>query len=185
MFKRYLAATAATIALGLGSANAALIEDEVFDGAELGFGQVLNGSDMFQFLLRNLSTDSLDILVEISASGDLDNLENIRVGLGIGDDVEDNDGTFEDATESLTVVPRDMGDPQRGSAFFLFEDFTTEEAFSVYVAGAEEFDGPTPFTVSIFAEGSNPDLNEIPVPGAALLLGTALAGFGIARRRKV
>lgn len=179
--KNLLISTAAAAALSLGIGNAAVQTGTVFTGSSLGFAQILNSTDDFEFEIDVIATEPLDILVEVSATGFLADLDNITTG--IGDVFETVDSVDGSDFEGLNIVPRGTNSA-RGAAFYLFENFTSSEAFSIFVLGDGTFSADTPFTVSIFATASDDIVGEVPVPAAGLLLATAMGGFAVARRKK-
>ncbi|MEE4210793.1 MAG: VPLPA-CTERM sorting domain-containing protein [Parvularcula sp.] len=70
-----------------------------------------------------------------------------------------------------------------------FEEFVTASTFSVAFAlidgdGEEIEDVTASFSLNIQAFNENPNVDEVPIPPAGLLLLTAVGGMTVARRRK-
>jgi hypothetical protein len=116
----------------------------------------------------------------VSASGTGDEAELMRILVTVEGD------TFE------FEAPLNSNSPGGGgtdAGAINFEEFATSSAFSIAFQlidgeGDEVEDVTASFSLDIKAEGDNPQIGEVPIPPAGLLLFSAVGGMAIARRRK-
>jgi hypothetical protein len=177
---RKLLSAVAAAAFAAGSANAAFVVDvdEPFIGSQTGeagvfYDQDFNNETEFRYDVTSAPNTEFD--VTFSSDGDRNVLERIRVAIGTASD------SFSDF-ENMTFMPEIT---DIGTFSVMFDEFTgLQEDFSVFV---QILNGPEvnqSFSLNIFAKSSVPVGSEIPVPGAGILLATAVGGFAMARRRR-
>ncbi|MCQ8184530.1 PEP-CTERM sorting domain-containing protein [Parvularcula maris] len=178
MFKQIVAAAAA-LGVMSGAANAAFIDGmdvgetgpfDLFVGNTFNDTGFLFGSEgeqtiQYDFVPNAIGGGALNFDVSFSATAASGLLEVLLVsanGTSSALDIEEG-GSVDSGTIN-------------------FDDFNTADAFSVIVtAGA--FTGTIPFTLTVVAGESTAD-QVVPVPGAGILLATAIGGFAAARRRR-
>jgi hypothetical protein len=183
MFKKFVAAAAA-LGVMSGAANAAvLFQGNSIDGTA-------QGSGPFTLFLGNTFNSSTTLTGEEGEQTvTFDFIPSAIGGGALNFDVSfaatAADGLLEfllvDANGTASALEIEDGGAV-DSGFINFADFNTADAFSVIVtAGA--FTGSIPFNLTVVAGESTAD-QVVPVPGAGILLATAIGGFAAARRRR-